>query len=196
MNRLDSRLADLLGPVRDVTVGALLEVLARRLDSGAEIEAEPMQREGEGRVARDGTLQLPRRGDLRVTAGGRSLVERVASPAPLAFAPVTLVEADGFVTTLSPFRWDAAAIVVTAAQPRPNWAPIRRWFLEWFQSRYADVAPDLAGAVHSIDGPEKLGQQWRFTADLGSAPIECISDLIGAFVATGASRIHIGEPEG
>lgn len=195
MNRLDSRLADLLGPVRDVAVGSLLEALARRLDAGAEVEAEPMRRDAEGRVQRDGTLMLPRRGDLRVATGGCRLIQRVESPAPLIFAPVTLVEADGFVTTLAPFRWDAAAIVAEAAQPRPNWAPVRRWFLEWFQSRYADVAPDLAGAVHSLTGPEPAGLRWRFTVDLGSAPIECISDLIGAFVATGAGRIQIGEAQ-
>lgn len=195
MNRLDSRLADLLGPVRDVTVGGLLEALARRLDSGAEVEAEPMLRDAEGKVQRDGALLLPRRGDLGLRLPDRKLIERIESPDRLSFAPVTLVEADGFVTTLAPFRWDAAAIVVETAQLRPNWAPIRRWFLEWFQSRYADVAPDLAGAVHSLAGPEKAGMRWRFTADLGSAPIDCVSDLIGAFVATGASRIHIGETE-
>ncbi|MDT8345048.1 MAG: hypothetical protein RQ752_11535, partial [Thermohalobaculum sp.] len=71
MNRLDSRLADLLGPVRDVAVGSLLEALARRLDAGAEVDAEPMRRDADGRVQRDGALMLPRRGDLRVATGGR-----------------------------------------------------------------------------------------------------------------------------
>jgi hypothetical protein len=193
MNRLDSRLADVLEPIRDMTVGGLLETLARRLETGSDVDNEPMIRDADGRVVRDGTMMLPRRGDLKVKNSSRSIIERIESDERLGFAPVTLIEPDGFVTAIGPFRWDAMEIVAEAAQPRPNWAPVRRWFLEWFQSRYSDVAPDLSGCVHSLTGPEQTETGWRFVADLGSAPIDCISDMIGAFVATGAMRIRIGD---
>ncbi|MBK0400576.1 hypothetical protein H0I76_15360 [Limibaculum sp. M0105] len=192
MTRLDARLTDLLGPIRDAAVGGLLEAMARRLEGGAEVEAEPVLHDPSGRLLRSGPLALPRRGDLRVVTANRRLIERIESPPPLDFAPITLVDAGGFVTTFAPFRWDALAIIIAAGQPRPNWAPVRHWFLEWFQTRYADVAPDLAGTVHTLDGPEKSGAQWRIMLDLGSAPVDCISDLIGAFAATGAGRMHLG----
>ena len=192
MNRLDSRLADLLDPVRDLTVSGLLEALARRLDEGAEVEHEPMIRDPNGRVIREGALSLPRRGDLLVRRKRTRRVERLETRETLSFAPITLIEPDGFVTDIAPFRWDAARIGAQGAQGAPNWAPLRRWFLEWFQSRYADVAPDLAGCVHSLRGPIAVEGGWEFLADFGSAPVECISDLIGAFVAAGVSNVRIG----
>jgi hypothetical protein len=194
MNRLDSRLLDVLEPVRDIAVGEILEVMARRLDSGAHVIHEPMQRDADGHVTRSGKLRLPVRGDLEVTAGGRTLVQRVACEKVLNFEPLTLIEPDGFVAVLKPFRWDAADVLVEARQATPNWTPVRRWYLEWFQSRFSELAPDLDGAVHGIDGPNEVPEGWRFTVDFGSAPIEALTDMVGAFAETGAARIRIGQP--
>lgn len=195
MNRLDTRLADVLDPVRDIAVGEILEVMARRLESGAEVAHEPMQRDAEGHVVRSGKLRLPRRGDLKITMQGRTLVQQVPCEKTLCFTPLTLIEPDGFVAVLHPFRWDAAVIHVEAAQRVPDWSPVRRWFLEWFQSRYTEVAPDLDGAVHRLSGPDPEAHGWRFEVDFGSAPIDALTDLVGAFAETGASRIQIGALE-
>lgn len=192
MNRLDGRLADVLDPVRDIAVGEILETMARRLESGAQVQQEPMRRDASGQVIRTGKLSLPRRGDLQVTAGGRTLVQQVECEKMLCFEPVTLIEPDGFVAVIQPFRWDAAPVFAEGEQATPNWAPIRRWFLEWFQSRYAEVSPDLDGAVHGIEGPDEWDGGWRFRVDFGSAPIDALTDLIGAFASTGVSRIRIG----
>lgn len=192
MNRLDARLLDVLEPVRDVAVGELLEALAHRLDAGADVLAEPQIRDPAGRIRRHGPLQLPYRGDLMVARQRRKLIERIDCETILPFEPVTLVEPGGFAAVVSPFRWDAADILIETAQSQPNWAPLRHWFLEWFQSRFSDVAPDLDGAVHSLSGPEDVAGGWRVRVDFGSAPVQCVADLIAAFAETGAARIRLG----
>ncbi|MEO1774666.1 MAG: hypothetical protein AAFS07_06920 [Pseudomonadota bacterium] len=192
MNRLDARLTDVLVPVRDIAVGEILEAMARSLDRGYDVRAEPKRRDATGHVTREGELMLPTRGDLQVRYNGHDLTEEVRTRGSLAFEPVTLVEPDGFVCVLSPFQWDNAKVLVERGEDQPDWGPVRRWFLEWFQSRFSAEAPDLDGAVHRLQGPDETGAGWLFTMDLGSAPVETLSDMIGAFAATGAARIRIG----
>ncbi|MEM6487858.1 MAG: hypothetical protein AAF677_06230 [Pseudomonadota bacterium] len=194
MNRLDARLTDVLEPVRDIAVGEILEVMARKLDVGCDVRPEPEHRNAHGHVAREGRLNLPRRGDLLVLNGTeRQLLRQVCSPKLLSFEPITLVEADGFVSVITPFYWDRALIQVDAqAEDEPDWRPLRRWYLEWFQARFSDEAPDLEGVVHSLSGPRNSDSGYQFEADLGSAPVETLSDMIGAFAESGARRIRIG----
>lgn len=191
MNRLDARLTDVLEPVRDVAVGDILESMARSLDRGYDVRAEPKHRDASGLVTREGRLSLPRRGDLQVRYNGHDLTEELDSGALLAFEPVTLVEPDGFVCVITPFRWNRARVIVERSGEDPDWGPIRRWYLEWFQSRFSEEAPDLDGAVHRLNGPEETADGWLFEIDLGSAPVDTLSDMIGAFAATGAQRIRI-----
>ncbi|MGF1552878.1 MAG: hypothetical protein ACFBWO_10310 [Paracoccaceae bacterium] len=196
MNRLDARLMDVLEPVRDVAVAEILESMARSLDRGLDVRPEPEWRTPQGGIVREGRLALPRRGDLLVQrAGAPDLTRQLRSGTTLPFEPVTLVEPSGFVCVIAPFRWDAAAVSVEAGalEAEPSWTPLRRWFLEWFQSRFSDEAPDLDGALHSLAGPETTPYGWRFEVDFGSAPVETLSDMIGAFAETGVARIRIGE---
>ncbi|MEM7526808.1 MAG: hypothetical protein AAF416_03920 [Pseudomonadota bacterium] len=221
MNRLDTRIIDVLEPVRDLAVGELLETIARTLDEGHTVHAEPKARDRAGQVLREGRLALPSRRDLLVRHAGGSLTREIQGPGLLQFEPITLVEPDGFVCVIGPFRWDSALVVleraeapaapaceaaplpqgadmeaaVEAASPiaEPDWRPLRRWFLEWFQSRFSDEAPDLDGAVHAMYGPEDVPVGWRLRIDLGSAPVEALNDLVGALAATGAARVRIGE---
>jgi hypothetical protein len=80
---------------------------------------------------------------------------------------------------------------VYAPMSEPDWGPLRHWFLEWFQSRLSEVAPDLLGAVHSLDGPWRRGQGWAFTVDFGSAPLACLDNLIAALGEAGAARMRL-----
>lgn len=190
---MDTRLADVITPIRDVAVGELLDRMGRALDAGAKVAPEPTLRDGTGRILRDGTLHLPRRGDLAVTRNGHTRIERVEGPRPLAFEPLSLLAEGGFTTIVAPFAWDRARIKVEAMQAKPNWTPLRHWYLEWFQTRFSDDAPDLEGALHGLGGPTDIPGGWVLELDLGSAPIGCFEDLIGAFARSGAARITVGE---
>ena len=180
-------------PLRDAAIGELLEVLARELEAEADVEPEPELRGPDGRVKREGPLNLPSRGDLSVTRDGRTLIRRVEGPMPETQSRKSLVVQIGrnFEADLYAFRWDAASVTVFARQSQPNWDPVRRWFLEWFQSRYTEVAPDLYGAVHRLEGPREVPGGWTFLVDFGSAPVAALMDLISAMAETGAARMRI-----
>lgn len=189
----DPALSRLIEPLRELAVGAILDELARELEADADVDPEPELRDAAGAVSRSGSLNLPRRGDLAVTKEGRTLLRRIEGAAPPAGKSLVARHSGGFEAEILPFRWDAAELTVFSMQKQPNWAPLRRWFLEWFQSRYSDVAPDLYGAVHSLDGPRRVRGGWGFTIDFGSAPAICIVDLISAIAKSGAERMRIGQ---
>lgn len=191
--QVEARLNDLVEPIRDQAVGELLQALAADLESGADVIAEPVERGPGGRVLRDGLLNLPVRRDLRVTRAGRTIRRRIESPFPLQFEPLCMVGEGGFTTVISPFRWEAAELLVEIHQARPDWRPLRLWYLEWFQSRFGDLAPDLDGAVHALIGPRETPEGIRLTVDFGSAPIAALTGLIAAVEASGATRLRIGQ---
>lgn len=191
MDMTDPALSRLIEPLRDLAIGAILDQMARELEAGADVDPEPELRDAAGMVARSGPLSLPRRGDLAVTKDGRTLLRRIESGRPAPGRSLVAQHSGGFEAEMVPFRWDAAKLTVVAKQEQPNWGPLRRWFLEWFQSRYSEVAPDLYGAVHSLDGPRAVAGGWAFTVDFGSAPAACITDLIAALARSGAERMRL-----
>lgn len=192
MTVADPDLARLLETLRGQAVSALLRAMAGELETGAAVVPEPERRDEAGKVLRSGPLKLPGRDDLEVTRSGRSEICRVDSgPMPEGESLVARTS-EGFEAEIHPFRWDAAELIVLSRRLRPDWAPLRRWFLEWSQSRMTEVAPDLYGVVHQLEGPERVPGGWAFTADFGSAPTACIPDLIVALSRTGAGGMRLG----
>lgn len=196
------RLADLLEPTRAATVDALLRAVAGAIEAGAQVETEPVERDGRGAVRRSGPLDLPGRGDLTVTREGRSLPQRVRAAAPEGFpggipAPVSLVMDGGVTLVIEPFAWDDAVVTVEARQAAPDWKPLRLWFLDWMQGRQTDVSPELSGAVHALTGPMPAGPSgvptgvWRIGLDFGSAPTAALAGLVEALAVSGAARIRL-----
>ncbi len=193
--RVIGQLSDVLEPVRDIYVSALLESMARELGRGSDIDAEPVDRDVDGRIRRRQPLDLPSRYDLRVTRAGRSLMMRVPAETVLRFAPVSAPISDVAAVRIAPFCWGSTVIHAASAAGRPNWTPVRRWFLEWFQARFGEESPDLLGVAHAIEGPVATGGGWRFTVDLGSASVSGFLAMLEAFGETGCARINVGETE-
>lgn len=193
MDPPDPALSRLIEPLRDLAIGGILEAMARELETEADVVPEPEIRDTDGKVVRGGPLNLPSRGDLAVIRDGRSIMRRIESSPPSGGGALVIQTGGSFEAEIMPFRWDAAELMVHSGEEQPDWGPLRRWFLEWFQSRYSEVAPDLYGAVHSLDGPRPAPGGWAFTIDFGSAPIGCIIDLIAALAASGARRVRIGQ---
>jgi hypothetical protein len=120
---------------------------------------------------------------------------RVPAQTVLRFAPVSAPISDVAAVRIAPFCWGATVIQAGAAAGRPNWTPVRRWFLEWFQSRFGEESPDLLGVAHAIEGPAATGGGWRFTVDLGSTSVAGFIAMLEAFGQTGCARIDVGETE-
>ncbi|MEM9148668.1 MAG: hypothetical protein AAGC57_21150 [Pseudomonadota bacterium] len=195
MTDLETRLAELFEPARGAAVEALLKAMAGAIGSDAEVDAEPVRQSPDGQIERFGPLSLPERGDLSVSRAGRRLVRRIEEPGLPEFEPVSVVFDGGFTCVVSPFRWSNCEVIIDAMQPKPDWGPLRRWFIEWFQPRVSDVAPDLAGVVHRLEGPEPVGPAWRAALDLGSAPVRAATDLIPAVMQSGALRMRFATLE-
>lgn len=186
-------LEEVLAPVRESAVSALLTAQARAIEAGAEIEPEPVRRDPAGRVKRQGRLGLPSRGDLSVTMDGRTLIQRVEARRVTAFPPIEVRTRSGFTGLIGPFRWEDAEVRFDCRASRPNWAPVRLWFLEWFQPRQTRLQPELSGVVHALEGPVDIDGGWQLHIDFGSAPIAAVAALIETAGETGCSAMRIGQ---
>jgi hypothetical protein len=182
-----------LGPLRDLHVADLLERTARAIDSGADVTPEPLARGPSGRLLRTTRLRLPFRRDMAVRTGARVLHPRVdtmldptADPRPNAMC------AGPFTLEVTPFQWQAAELRLRVMAGGVNWAPMRHWFLEWVQPRQSDESPDLLGAVHSMSDPDDIARGARMRIDFGSAPIECVAELLEALSRSGAVTASLG----
>ena len=190
---LARQLAGVLEPVRDLAVGGLLHAMAEELEQGRRVRQEPARRANDGHVLRNGGLHLPRRDDFGVIEGGRTVARTVDSSSKLAFEPIRIESEGGFVAEVRPFRWDAAEISADIGEGTLDVAPIRRWYLEAFQTRFSDLAPDLDGVVHALHGPRYLGRLCIFRCDFGSAPVETVTDMLIAFAQAGALALKVGD---
>lgn len=186
-------LIDVLAPVRDIYVAALLETIAAELGAGADIDPEPVVRDENGRIRRSGVLDLPKRYDLRVGRGATSVMRTVENARWLSFEPIHGRVADITDVSIGPFSWNETSIRLQRAAGWPNWQPLRRWYLEWFQARFGEESPELLGVLHSLDGPVDESGVMRLTIDLGSASTGCFSAMLDALVHSGCTDISVGE---
>ncbi len=199
--RLTDAFNDVLEPVRDIYIAELLADMAHALEAGDDVEAEPMRREADGRIARLPGLSLPMRHDfaLRRSADARlypKLFHRTRGSAALRFAPIVETVSDFAAARIAPFNWGAAEIALRASAGRaPDWTPLRLWYLEWFQPRFGEESPDLLGVTHRLSGPTPEGGGWRFTVDLGSCSVRGFAAMLSALAHAGCADIRIGETE-
>lgn len=198
--RLTEQIADLLEPVRDVYVADLLAAQAEALGKGADVDAEPVDRDGAGHIRRFPPLVLPVRHDFAIRRDDVTRLKRVPGVSALRFDPIVAPVSDVVSARIAPFNWGAVVVHAEAAHgggaaSQPDWTPLRRWFLEWFQARFGEESPDLLGVVHRLSGPDPDGTGWRFTVDLGSCSVRGFLAMLDALAASGCADIRIGETQ-
>ncbi|MGF1658464.1 MAG: hypothetical protein ACFCUS_03490 [Rubrimonas sp.] len=194
--RVTDEMLDLLEPVRDLCVADLLAGMGEALNDGGEVDAEPVDRDADGHIRRAPPLNLPRRHDFSVRAHGATILRRTSGRAALRFAPVTTAVDDRAAARIAPFDWAAADIHLVWDGPgAPDWTPLRRWYLEWFQARFGEESPDLLGVVHALHGPRADAAGWRVTVDLGSCSVRGFGAMLAALARAGFRDIRIGETE-
>lgn len=193
MSRADERLEEALGPLRRVHLADLTERMGRAREAGGQVTPEPWRRDAAGRTRRDGRLDLPSRHDFEIDGGQRRLHPRVETPLEAEFPPFAALGPDGFALDIRPFRWDAAELVLRLTHARPNWAPLRLWFLEFSQPGQCPEAPELLGVLHALQDPRPAGPGAALRIDFGSAPLAAVPALAAAAAQTGASRARLGE---
>lgn len=166
------------------------EQLRRR--SGALVLSEAVLRSQGRNAIVEGVLGLPVRLDLvSVAEGAEPRCLSVNSERLLTFDPVSFVWSEGLRVALGPFQWDSLTVRIPAPVGPVDWKPLVAWFREWFREE-EDGAGEPLGVVHFLSDPDVVGGAVRFTADLGSAPVEAFEGLLDAFVALGVPEVTIG----
>ncbi|MBB5515115.1 hypothetical protein FHS89_001125 [Rubricella aquisinus] len=192
MTRTQGVLLDVLTPVRDIFLSRLLEEMASALDKGFECETDVLRRIPSGSVERAGSLNLPERYDLATEVRGDTATFDVTDSLVVRFDPFSLQLGNGANVRISPFQWNDLHVAVELRRGvTPNWQPIRRWYLEAFQVRFDEDTPEFHGVIHRLTGPEKVGATWVFNLDLGTASVDCLTDLFDALEQCQAANIEL-----
>jgi hypothetical protein len=170
---------------------AAAKKLGRR--RGVQVASEVVLCNEDGEAVGEGSLGLPMRLDLVAVKGGVATESvSVDSDRMPTFPPIRFAWSSGLTVTLCPFPWDNLTARIPAAAGTSGYGPLVGWFREWFRED-EDGAGEPIGVIHFLSDPETVGGEVRFTADLGSAPVEAFEGLLDALAALGAAEVVIGE---
>lgn len=185
-------LGALLGEIRETYVARLRETALR----APKAIVEPVLRDADGRVAREGDLQLGMRIDLVHLTVGEERSESVDSHALVRFEPLSF-DWSGVVVELRPFFWDAMSLELRGIESSAAAAPLRAWFQRWIRVDDDVLAePPLVGAVHFLSDPSVDSDGCVVQVDLGSAPIAAFEELLDVGATLGAKRVVISSRAG
>ena len=184
--------ADLISAIRQPYVSLLAESAA-----GRACVVEPALMDERGELVLDGRLNTGCRMDLVATsASGADEILRIDSSRRLDFDPVEF-DLDTMRVTVSPFTWDWVGVEVEGLASPLLHEVLRDWYLRWFDEDESNALEDdgLLGVVHFVSDPVEHGEAcFSVTADLGSAPVEVIDDLLFRLLDAGARRVGVGQP--
>ena len=108
------------------------------------------------------------------------------------------LEIDAMRVTVMPFAWDWVAVDVEGLSWERTQEVLHDWFMRWFDEDDSNSLeePGLLGVVHFVSDPVEDDEgRFSVTADLGSAPVEVIDDLLFRLLDAGASGVSVGQPE-
>jgi hypothetical protein len=190
-------LKTLLLRIRAAYVELLSGAVRAARAKGQEVNVEPLIRDADGAIVRDGALESGVRLDL-VVARKRGLVEkRVDSARRIGFDPITIPWTPRLSVVLEPFTWDCAH-VETDLGAKALTTVVSPWLERW-------IAPGdgrrrgrdgLHGVVHFASDPAKHRSGAAVSLDLGSARPEALYELFDALANAGARKVRIAsEPK-
>jgi hypothetical protein len=157
----------------------------------ADCHVEPAMCGSDGIPVRDGVLDVPCRYDLvRRDTGTPS---RIDAAAQILLDPLRIA-LGGAVLSISAFSWDGLTLDVSGMSEADTKVLMRNWFLGWFDEDDANPqnGDGLYGVVHFISDPVQVEDALRFQIDLGSAPAESLSELLGHLLSQGATTLALG----
>lgn len=75
-----------------------------------------------------------------------------------------------------------------------SWAAFEKWIRHWMDlddDRYVK-GQELSNVIHNVTVPERKGEYFEFSVDMGSAEIDAFNELLALFPSMGVSRFEIG----
>lgn len=102
---------------------------------------------------------------------------------------------DNFELELNPFYWDRCEVAI---YPLPtdilfleNW--VKKWLDE--EERLKKTNEGLDGTIHSVTFPKQRDETLTFSIDLGSVPINALSELIDEIKINGGQKVVISSSD-
>ena len=186
-------ICELLVSIRELYTEEFADVVARLGDSpDVRVFSEVALRDRTGQPIREGSLGLPMRLDLVSLSGGAPESPSIDPERLMRFEPVSFVSRAGLNVLLHPFQWDSMTLSFQDPGVIADWQPLVDWFGEWYRENEDGAEGELLGVVHFLSDPELTSGRVRFTADLGSAPVEAFEALLDVVAALGVENVVIG----
>ena len=190
-------LGQLLDEIRDYYINRFIDAINEQsLADGVTLTHEPAFCDSNGDVVIEGELAVPSRVDLLVISDGAASDSIVIdTDGILSFEPIAFNWPENDLNVdLHPFQWNWMQVRIFGLKTNTDWAPIRDWFIGWFQEN--DPADgELLGGVHWLSDPEYGEDYSQLSIDLGTAPVESFEELLDAIGQMGATRVQIGQFE-
>ena len=187
---------ELLHQVRNYYLDHFHEMIKekRRLPN-SKIIVEPALRQTNGKVGRQGQLNLPLRMDLVIRSTTVNDSVTVGTDKPLDFDLVTVDWTPNLGICLAPFRWEDCRVWVDGLAGRTDWLPLIDWYEKWFDEfdLKSPLKKELQEVVHRLADPQVRGGVTMWVVDFGSAPITAFEEFVDALASLGAVSIQVGE---
>lgn len=190
-------LGQLLDQIRGYYVDRFIDTVNQYAEAdGVTVAYEAALCNADGSVVTEGVLGLPVRGDLLVIRDGAvSDSIQIDTDGMLSFEPIAFEWPENNLDVdLRPFQWNWMQLRIFGLQNNADWAPIRDWFISWFQEEDPEDGELLAG-VHFLSDPELGCDYSQVSIDLGTSPVESFEELLDAIGQMGATGVQIGRFE-
>ena len=190
-------LGQLLDEIRDYYINRFIDAINEQsLADGVTLKHEPAFCDSNGDVVIEGELAVPSRVDLLVISDGAvSDSILIDTDGILSFEPIAFDWPENNLSVdLQPFQWNWMQVRIFGLKTNTDWAPIRDWFIGWFQEN-DPTDGELLGGVHWLSDPEYGDDYSQLSIDLGTAPVESFEELLDAIGQMGATRVQIGQFE-
>ena len=192
MAKTEQRLESLLERIRERYVSGFLFQHDKLTAKYGSITSEGIVRDDDNAIVRHDVFNLPIRSEF--TSSGMLIGDGAWNHnAAVPFEPFTHVDSRALDVAVRPFAWNDLLVTMRFQEPS-SLAPIRNWYLEWFQDRRMAESPKISGAVHRLLGPRKTGDQAEFRVHLGTAPVEALTEFVQALCALGVAEMTLGSP--
>jgi len=188
---------EVLERARDKCRSLITQAAAQHRTDSHKTILEPAARSADGAAcfAPDG-LQLPLRFDLAYVDDSGKWQSDNAESLTIRFNTTAYAEWDRIKITIHEIAWDYLRISAISP-PVGDWEALRKWFLRWFDVTDENTSDKdgLSGVVHFISDPEIHDDGFQFFVDLGSAPIDAVSDLLDCLVSMEVTACTFGSNE-
>lgn len=130
------------------------------------------------------------RADILSNVNGHTEIKEVNPDSYLNFEPFTVTTAAGLQILFHPIAWYGTEFKCNTDSFTSG---LENWTLRWLDphDEHELDAHGLQGVIHSVTAPTANDNNWEFTVDFGSAPIEAMEELFVMLATAGVTKVEV-----